>query len=432
MSRDGPHPASSVRRTDRDQLFDRAGNVVSENVREVVEFPTAGPHLVRLPAGRFHLPDQALDVSTSIVGSGVGVTTLVVAPNARSSLRIVSADVRIADLTVEGSGDSANLANYGTAVKVESGAQRVTVERVRAVGLAVGFSTHQASDVVFRDCSVDGAYNYGFDINNADGVTMDNCHANACRLDGFKLRRSTSNCTVRGGSSRRSVDGDGLDAYAGGESLLIDGLVAANNGINGVTIKTDALTDTDPELYGYVRRVVMTGVRCQGNVGHGFTVHRGGTTDRPTYPLVNAVDFVGCHAVSNGLDGVVVRARNVSMFGGYSAFNGRHGIRVDAAAFDVDLHGVTVAANSQATPNVWDGINISGTHVNVVGGRSLGAEADDVVGVSTMDGASAHQRYGLRVEPTANHVKVDGLAARHNVTGDVSNAAKGSTAISVT
>jgi hypothetical protein len=93
------------------------------------------------------------------------------------------------------------------------------------------------------------------------------CHAFDNWLDGFKVRALTTNVKVRGGSAVGNGKsyfggggnaGDGLDAFAGGDTFILSDFTADENDGNGITIKTDTLTRDEPATYGYVRNVQVT------------------------------------------------------------------------------------------------------------------------------------------------------------------------------
>jgi hypothetical protein len=318
-----------------------------------------------------------------------------------SAVRIVgdSDGARICDVTADGMSSGFCVAGqYGA---TPGTVRRVVLDRCRALNSAV----------------------FGYWVDEADGLELAHCTSAGSGLDGVKLRRNTRNTRIVGGHFSGAVGGDGMDCYAGGDTLTIQGAVFSGNGLNGLVIKNDDLNRTDPATYGYVRSANITGVIATGNGGSGIACHRSsGNPDDPTEPLVSGVNIVGAQLNGNGCYGLYLNARRVTAVGVSAARNGLDGVYLEPACRDVDLHGVHAAGNSTTTPGARDGIHVNGQRIRIVGGSSIGSDPDGATGDTDLAAGTLTQRYGLRVEAAAVDVTVDGLRMLHNTAGSLSDA----------
>ena len=157
-----------------------------------------------------------------------------------------------------------------------------------------------ARRIIFAHCRatisasfVPAPYNgqFGFHLNDCNDVLLLNCHAERQYLDGAKVRKNTRNVSIIGGSFRYNgraklstkYVGDGLDAFAGGDTLTINGAVFEYNTGNGILIKTGYLNSRKNILpngtsfqhyFGDIGSVQITGVKCCYNTGWGMVFHR--------------------------------------------------------------------------------------------------------------------------------------------------------------
>lgn len=319
----------------------------------------------------------------------------------------------------------------GNAVQVCGDADGVTVSNVVADGMSSGFYIAGqlgtvpgvARRTLFERCTARNSAVFGYFLDECDGVELAHCTSVVSGLDGVKLRRHAHNVVVTGGWYTGAAGGDGLDAFAGGDSLTIQGAVFSGNGLNGLVIKCDDFNRTDPATYGYVRRVNVLGVIAQDNGGSGIACHRSsGNPDDPTEPLVSGVNITAAQLDGNGCYGLYLNARRVTAVGVSATRNGLDGVYLEPACRDVDLHGVHAAGNSTTTPGGRDGIHVNGQRIRIVGGSSIGSDPDGATGDADLAAAVPTQRYGLRVEAAATDVAADGLRMLHNAAGPLSDA----------
>lgn len=317
------------------------------------------------------------------------------------------------------------------AVSVRGNADTIHITDVTAEDLFEGFRVEGGvgttpgicKQVILTRCVSKNANQYGFRIDETDGVELAHCSSRVSGLDGIKLRRKTKNVQITGGYYTGATGGDGLDAYAGGEYFTIQGTVFSGNSLNGVVIKNDDLNLSDPTGFGLVRNATLTGIIACDNGGSGLTIHRNGSVDDPAEPLVQRISVHGGVYNGNTNYGVFVNARQVSLLGCMAARNGLDGLRVDAGALDVDLVACHSAGNSTTTPNARDGIHVAGKRVKIWGGSSIGADPDGANNDAAVSAGTKTQRNGLRIVSTASACIVSGLSLRDNATAPYSDAA---------
>lgn len=316
------------------------------------------------------------------------------------------------------------------AVEVSGDSVDVVLEDVHADGTYEGFrivgnqgaTAGTIERIHLVRCKVSDSDLYGFRVEDVDGAYLTDCTSDVTGLDGVKLLRSARNVSITGGSFAGAVAGDGLDAYAGGGRLTIQGTIFSNNTLNGIVIKNDDLNLSDPATYGRVQDVTIMGVQATGNGGAGLTIHRQSATDNTDEPLVCRVSVQGGQFDNNTQYGIFIRARQVTVSGATVARNGYDGIAVDDGALDVSLIGCHVAGNSTSGATSYDGIRVEGDRVQIIGGSSIGADPDGATSDTDISNGTKNQRYGLRVEATASDVFIAGIALLHNATGALSDA----------
>lgn len=381
------------------------------------------------PEGSCYLLKGTVSVPSGVHLAGIGPGLVEVRVPAASTFRVFDIDggarVKVAGFRFT-KADGAALAGTAYAVSIRGAAADVVIEDCEAVGFVRGFNVAGAEGttpgtvtrVTFRRVVSDASpTEFGYNVDDADGVLFDDSHAAGNWLDGFKLRKKALNVTVRGGSARGNgvgyltnaslYAGDGLDAYAGGDTFVIDGWVAEGNYGNGLTVKTGDLNQTDPTGYGYVRNVQLVGVRARYNLnGSGLYLTVSNPTDMAE-PLVNAVSVVGGVFQGNSSDGVYVNARNVSIVGPLVRDNQRNGITTGARALDVEILSPVVIANSRGAANGYDAVSLDGTRVRVVGGTYVGVDADTVAGDGDYAALTKWHRNAVRVSANAVDVEVD-------------------------
>jgi hypothetical protein len=382
-----------------------------------------------------HKITAPLEVPAGVRLQGRNGDSRLILPNAANYPAILidnASRVQINHLRVTTAGTTASGA---CAVKVAGNAADVDLVDVRAESLFEGFrivggegATPGVCDRVrLTRCYASNSGQYGFRVDEVDGLTLTDCVSNGSVLDGVKLRKLTQNVTILGGYFTGATGGDGLDAYAGGGLFTLQGGIYSDNAYNGITIKTDDLSVAAPEDWGIVANVNVAAVRCVSNGGNGLTVHRNGNVDELTEPLVKRVTVQGGIFNDNSGRGIYIRSRAITVAGAVIAGNGLEGIEVTDAALDVSLIGCQVAGNSVTSTAARDGIKIAGKRVQVLGGSSIGTDPDDATNDTDLGAGTKTQRYGIRLESTSSDVTISGISLKYNATASLNDQAQAST-----
>lgn len=229
---------------------------------------------------------------------------------------------------------------------------------------------------------------YGFVFGDVDVLTLLDCHGLENWLDGFKLRKSTRNVTVIGGSGIGNGQGyltdpglyagDGIDAYAGGDTFSISDFVANENYGHGVQIKSGDLNETDPVGYGYVRRFEVNHVHATGNlVGAGLQLNLSNPAST-TEPLMTNYNVNGGMFAGNAGPGVRSRGRNVVLSSVHAIRNTGPGIVISPKSMDTKVVTPMLIANGYPTEAGAHGIEIYGHNVDVLYPTVIGRDSDTI------------------------------------------------------
>lgn len=250
------------------------------------------------------------------------------------------------------------------------------------------FKCLQASDLAFRRMRVGASY-IGWDIEDADTIDLD---------DIFLVDYDTA------------VWKTGVHSHGGSAALNLDRVYMASSVTNDVTAWAFLLEDCDTV------KMTRCGAQKFGATAQfgGLKIARGqwleflashfecGKTDAVAVLVEDdayGVDFLGCHATTSkyGLQtkaGAGTGPRQLSWKGGRIAFNGQHGVLLEAGSnIDIDS---SISNNSVTATDTYDGV-----HVNAevsdwsVKGR-IGTYMIPVAG-----GGTKH-RYGVRVDAGAS------------------------------
>lgn len=381
---------------------------------------------VALPAGRYRI-SGSLQLSTGIQlrGEGKRATRLIVPKNVEfDAISLEGAsDVTIRDLGLEEENASIDGKPKGGAVAIDDGSRFVLVENVLVEGFRGGFRVGRkeketVANVVFRNCRAERSGSFGFELNHCREVLLDSCYAFRHWLDGIKLRKQTRDVTIRGGEASdngtsRDKDprwnGNGVDAFAGGDSFLIDGLVVEYNRGSGIYMKTGGLQN---EGFGTVGNAMISNVRCRYNIGSGLDINRSGG-DLSDAPLLANVSVVGGVFEGNDASGIYVRARNVSVVAPNIRKNKGHGIDL-ASAHDTTVTGAMISGNGTGFPDGGYGIQIGvdpvkgvANRIRVIGGTINGVDDLGNRDGNDFSGSKPTHRKAILIAETASDVQVE-------------------------
>lgn len=335
-----------------------------------------------LPAGRFAVSGPlSLPSGVTLRGAGRGATLLVAPSGATFALLEVNGvrDVTIADLSLVEEG-GAGRASRGCGLAIDAGSRFILVENVAVEGFLRGISIGrqekgESGNIVLRGCRAEKSRTFGFDLNECREVLLDSCYAFEHWLDGIKLRSRARDVTIRGGESSRngtsraekpSSNGNGVDAYAGGEALLVDSLVMEGNAGSGLYMKTGDLNKPGGN-HGRVGDVMVSHVRSRRNIGSGLDINRS-KGDQTDAPLLANVVVTGGLFEENTASGVYVRGRNMALVGVIARANAEHGISL-SRAWDLHLDALISVGNGAESSLNGAALFIgSATRVGIHGG----------------------------------------------------------------
>nr|WP_283092939.1 glycosyl hydrolase family 28-related protein [Planococcus sp. MSAK28401] len=282
-------------------------------------------------------------------------------------------------------------------------------------------STSKNKDITLRKCR--GTYSKGYGITSKylDGLLLDDCVFEYNWLDGIKSEKSTINVIVRGGRSSHNGqsnilgtggNGNGIDAYAGGESFIIDGLIAEYNQGAGVYVKTGPLNTADQTELTNVRNLEIRSPRCRGNTHSGLDINRvDGDTNQ--YPLVAQANVFGGIYEKNGANGIYVRERNVALHSPMCKENQEDGIKTSPTSYGFSVIAPTLIANGQKQAGVYNGISPHGKKNRIAMGIIDGG-LDDYATVGDFIATVKHHYASIRVHGTTDDTIIRDVICRNN------------------
>lgn len=271
-----------------------------------------------------------------------------------------------------------------------SNARDIHFSNVFTKGFASGFKVFSAEgtenkNISFSKCRSEYSDYYGYEIGNSTFVDFYDCQAEFNYTDGFKLTKSTKNVHFVGGYSNHNgqikvVDptngnnGNGVDAYAGGEYLTISDLTTNDNYGSGVYIKTGNLNEQGAALpYGLVTNIHISNLKSGFNLGSGSGLEF--KQDVATAPVPTHVNVLGGIFEGNDYSGIrVANGRNINMIAPIIKNNNVDGIAINKG-HDIHIIAPIVTANSQKTAGMYYGIFLGVVEsVTIIGGVVNGAD----------------------------------------------------------
>lgn len=357
--------------------------------------------------------DAPLVVPSGITLSGQGAATVLLLP-ANANYRGIDIDgvsnVVLRDFVVrKASGAEAGGANT-YAIQVRGECDNIALEGVQvdgglrrniSVNGSEGTTPGTCTRVVMRRCrSEECNLTFGFDINHCDGLILDSCLARENFLAGIKIRGNTLNVTITNCISTHNGSpgdvGDGLDAYAGGDTFLVSNCVFDYNTGTGMQIKTGGLNDDTPETWGsMVGRYQLIGNRCNHNL-YGMSLTLNDYLDLTARVSAN-ISIIGGDYSYNDVFGITFSGRNGLLSGVQCRNNGNDGLVIGSRGFDVMITDPVIIANGQETPGTYSGISISGTKVTVRGGIIVGVDDDSVGQHSDYGALTVYHEHAISV-----------------------------------
>jgi len=368
-----------------------------------------GRHL-KLGPGTFDVP-VSLAPSANTIIEGVAGATILRSGAAPTTpiINITTNGVQVKGVAFSVLSGVATSRGYG--VHVHGNAANVVLEDLSGSGfvmtVAVGYGATGAGDGTVTNLSMlrvrgnTSPNSWGIGLDDCDGVSLIDCYGTGNWLDGLKLRKKTKNVTVLGGEysgNGASGTGDGIDAYAGGDTFVISGTICDDNAGNGLTIKQAlASPPITTAEFGYVRNVQLANLRARNNTnGSGLYM-----SADPGVPLVSHVSVTGGLFEGNSQHGVYLGTRNATVVGAIAKLNGEHGFITEGDAMETTLSACLAIANSQSLANGFDGFNLSGFNGKVLGCQAIGVNGDDVDDSTDYAALTKYHRNGVLVTSIA-------------------------------
>lgn len=243
---------------------------------------------------------------------------------------------------------------------------------------------------------------WGFQLDFVDGLTARNCYAYDQWLDGFKIRRETSNVEIYGGEFSRngvSTAGDGIDTFAGGSHFKIFGTVCNENNGGGINVKSGDLNVAG--AWGYINFIDIVGVTCKSNTGIGLQLNRSTATNPTTEPLAAHVSITGGVYENNGTHGLYIRGCNVTITNPIVYGNVDHGFVLTPECMDVTVHGGLYVANGSAGVG-YGNVYVTGLRSHLVGCIAIGKGSPDITRDADYAGLPAISSFGFVLANTAD------------------------------
>jgi hypothetical protein len=375
-----------------------------------------------------HPVSNTLNIPSGVqLSSSKGVAKIKVA--AGFNFPVIKLDAVEARLTgfkiVKDAGAAAGASGHG--VYIVGNAKGVTLDHVQVDGAMNSFyfaGQNGAVAGVIRQmvlvrCRAMNSGQYGYWVDSVNGIELVGCSSDVSGLDGVKLRMKTFGVQMHGGYFTGAIGGDGLDSFAGGDSFSITGGVYSGNSINGITIKSDSLNLTDPSTYGYVRNITIANVIAQDNGGNGLTLHRHGSTDDATIPMLTRASVFGGLYDRNVNYGLYLLGHQISVVAPHCTENGLEGIYLMPNSVDIDIINPHVAGNSKTTAGARAGIRLDGTRVRVRGGSSIGTSVVGATSDADVAAGTQYQKYGLEIASTAVDASYDDITCLYNTTANI-------------
>lgn len=216
----------------------------------------------------------------------------------------------------------------GTGVSLLDGCEDVTLANIHTRGMRRGISVVGRSletgprRVVIRDCHVQRAVGWGVEASYASGVLIDNLWTHDNGLEGIKTVKEAPYLTVRDSISEhndplRQSNGNGIDLYAGGRRVVINGLRCLHNHGAGLNIKSGPLV-REGDMVG---EILVSNVHCEGNTAAGLDMN---AQTEQGEPAVQRVVVQGAMLLRNKTQGLRIGdAVDVVLGGIMSGENGQ-------------------------------------------------------------------------------------------------------------
>lgn len=312
------------------------------------------------------------------------------------------------------------------AISIRGACEEIAVEDVIAdsfpIGIMASGSTGTIPGTIYnlslrKVKTQNSPSDWGMELSDVNTALIEDCHSVGHWFDGLKLRKRVFNITILGGvysdngtsyNSDVSLNGDGIDGYAGADTVKLIGVLGERNNGSAFNFKSGELNRDSSEDYGFVRNLDFIGCTGRLNMNMGINLNLNDQSDL-TQPLVSNVSVLGGVYEENGLDGIYVVARNIVINSPKLRRNSRRGLTLSARTMYADLIGVISIGNGEIVAGEANGLGayINGAkHVSISGGTYLGVDADLITQESDYASLTQYHHYNILVDNDADDVAI--------------------------
>jgi len=263
----------------------------------------------------------------------------------------------------------------------------------------------------FRCIGGDSYRVYTYFLDSTRDVLVLACQGLNAWLDGIKLGANSLYTTIidcefsDNGVSFPGSNGNGIDTFTGGDTVLFLNNVTNRNGGSGINIKAGNLTGA---VNGYIRNIQIANCIAEENQGSGLDITASVSTILPTRISINGGYY------SRNLDsGVrVVNGHNITINGAIAYKNNEIGFNIGSETSHVTLNACYAVANGATNPGTRIQFNFGGAHIRAIGCHAIGSDKIDIVDRAGYNGTDIISGYGFFSQSNARDVECRGCFAR--------------------
>ena len=249
--------------------------------------------------------------------------------------------------------------------------QGVILDNINISGFYSGISIDDenfiSQNINITNCITRYCKLYGLNLGYCKDVHVHSHISEYCYLDGIKLCRKCYNVNVMSGfSSYNGVsyptyNGNGIDLYAGGNNVIVSGLICIGNGGTGIYIKSGDLNYEDSH---YIENIMINNCICKENECDGLQI-TSQFTESSLYLPTN-ININGGLYVNNKGNGVYVKGKYINISNANISKNSSIGLNI-MEGYSINVTNVAINVNGNSD-NYGKAINISSSNdINING-----------------------------------------------------------------